>query len=273
MAVVIISAARYSGGGAIADRAAERLGYRLVGREILREAADSYGSSESLLAQAVDGRLAWRPLPSRDRRACLAFIQAALSDHLLEGDCVCHRLAAHLYVTGISHVVKVRVGAPVELRVAEAVRRLGVGEPKARRMIHRLDTRRQRWVSDLYGLDEDEPTSFDLMIDRTDMTIEEAATAIAETALESRFTPMSYSVKQARDQALASKVRAALVPVDPDVKVHADGGAVHIEASDLGRRSRKAAAFEERALAVPSVENVEITMIEDVFAKAAVSMR
>jgi hypothetical protein len=128
-------------------------------------------------------------------------------------------------------------------------------------------------VSDLYGLGEDDPASFDLMINRATTTIEEAATSVAQTALESRFTPMSYSLKQARDQALASKVRAALVKIDPDVKVHADDGSIHIEATDLGRRSRKVATFEERALAVPKVENVEITMIEDVFAKAAVSMR
>jgi hypothetical protein len=273
MAVVIMSAARFSGGGAIAERTAELLSYRLVGREVLKIAAGRYGVSERLLTQAVDGRSTWRPLSTKDRRVCLAFIQAALSDSLLAGDCVCHRLASHLFVTGISHVVKVRVRAPLEARISEAVRRRGLEESKANRAIRRLDARRQRWVSDLHGLDEDDPANFDLMVDRATTSIEEAATLVAETALESRFKPVSFSLKQVRDLALASRVLAALVRDDSEVKVRADDGVIHIEAPDRGRASRKAARFEERALAVPGVENVEVTMIEDVFAKAAVSMR
>jgi cytidylate kinase len=273
MAVVIISATRFSGGGAIAEQTAGLLGCRLVGREVLGVAASRYGVAEDLLAQAVDGRASWRAMPAKDRRICLAFIHAALSDLLLAGDCVCHRLASHLYVTGISHVVKVRIAAPLEMRIGAAARVRDISDSKAKSLVSRLDARRRRWVSDLYGVDEDDPANFDLMIDRATTTIEQAASEIAQTAVDSRFTPMSYSLKQVRDQALASKVRAALVKVDPEVKVRADDGAIHIEATDRGRGSRKAATFEERARAVPNVENVEITMVEDVFTKAAVSMR
>jgi len=274
MSVVIISAAAYSPTEEIAARAAERLGYSFLDRDkVLGEAAGAYQISRDALVDALDGPSGWRSMPARERRIRLALIQASLADRLLEGDCVCADLAAHLYVTGISHVVKVRLAVPLETRVAVAAEREGLSAAAARKLVHRLDKRRRRWVASLFGVDEDHPAHFDLVVDLALTNAEQSAAMIADTARQRRFRPMSYSRGQLRDLALASTVRAALVGVDPEVVVRATDGAIHIESKASGKDAGRAATLKQRALAVPRVEDVEVLLIDDVFTKAALSMR
>lgn len=275
MSVVIISADAFSRSQEIAAAAAALLGYRFLPRdEVIAEAARVHHASADDLLEAIDGRAGWRRLPTRERRVRLALLQATLADHLVEGDCVCAGLAAHLYVTGISHVVKVRLVAALERRIAEAAARQDVGEAAARKLVHRLDKRRRRWVATLFGVDEDHPAHFDLVVDLARTDTDGAAAVIADTASQRRFRPMSYSRGQLRDFTLASKVRATLVEIDPEVVVRATDGVVHIEAKASGKDAgRAAAALRKRALAVPQVQDVEVLLINDVFAKAALSMR
>jgi hypothetical protein len=84
---------------------------------------------------------------------------------------------------------------------------------------------------------------------------------------------MSYSLKQAREHALASKVRAALVEVDPYVVVRTDDGNVRVETKVLGTQTKKVSLLRARALAVPGAMTVEVMAIDDFFARAAMSMR
>ena len=274
MPVVIISAATFSHGDEVAARAAELLRYRLVGRdEIVESAARAYGSTPDRLIEALDEPASWLSMPAKERRARLVAFQAALSDVLLEGDCVCHGLAAHLYVSGISHVFKSRVTAPIEARIAAAAERENLTPAKARKLVLGHDKRRRRWVTSLYDVDENDAANFDLVIDHEATGTEGAAVLIADTARSRRFEPMTFSLAQMRDFALASKVRALLFETDPEVVVRADDGAIHIRTKALRKKGGKAAAFEERARSVPQVRTVEIEIIDDVFARAADSMR
>jgi cytidylate kinase len=274
MSVVIISATPFSGGEEVAVRAAALLQYRSIGRdEVIEAAARTYDIPPDKLVQALDEPAGWRQMPVKERRIRLSAIQAAVSDFLLEGNCVCHGLAAHLYVTGISHVLKVRLSAPLEARTAAAARQQQLSEAKARKLVLSLDKRRQRWVTALFKVNEDDTATFDLAIDTGETGCEDAAALIADTARQRRFKPMTYSVKQYRDYALASKVRAVLVEIDPEVVVRADDGAIHIEAKAVAKKGDKIAVIKERALAVPHVEKVEVDVIDDIFARAAVSMR
>jgi cytidylate kinase len=274
MSVVIISATPFSGGEEVAARAAALLQYRSVGRdEVIEAAARTYDVPPDKLVQALDEPPGWRRTPVKERRIRLAAIQAAVSDSLLEGNCVCHGLAAHLYVTGISHVLKVRLNTLLEARIEAAARQRQLSEAKARKLVLGLDKRRQRWVTSLFKVDENDTATFDLAIDTGEVSCEEAAALIADTARQRRFKPMTYSVKQYRDYALASRVRAVLVEIDPEVVVHADDGVIHIEAKAVAKKGDKVALIKQRALAVPHVEKVEVDVIDDIFARAAVSMR
>ena len=273
MPVIIISSAAFSREAEITARTAGLLGYRIAGPEVLAAAAQRHGVPEERLRQAINESATWRSMSAKDRRVCLAVVGATLSDCLLDGECVCHGLAAHLYVTGISHVVKVRVACPLDSRAARAALQENLSDSRARKLVRRLDTTRRRWVEELFGVDENDPANFDIVIEVERTGIEEAATLIVDVARRRRYQPMSYSLKQMRDHALASKVRAALVDVDPGVVVRANDGNVRIETKVLGTEGEKTASLRSRALAVPGSLTVEVAAIDDYFARAAMSMR
>lgn len=274
MPVVIISTVSSSRGEEIAARTAEILGCRSLGRtEVIGEAARVSGAPPERLARALDEPPGWFGMRARERRTHLATIQSVVADVLASGDCVCHGVAAHLYVKGISHVVKVRIVAPVATRAVALAQRRGIGEATARRRIATADARRRRWAASVFKIDESDPERFDLVVDEAARDVAETAAAISELAQQRRFQPMSYSIKEIQDFALASRVRARLVSLDPDVAVTADEGTVHVESKAAGREGDRAASLRELALSVEGVRDAEVTLIDDVFAKAALSMR
>jgi cytidylate kinase len=274
MSVVIISAAPYLGGDEIAGQVAEGLTYRLVGGEVLETAARERGISPEKLAKAVHEPLAWRTMSSRDRVICLAAIEATLWDILVEGKCVCHGLAAHLYVERVSHILRVRMDGPLEQRIAAAMEKEGLSEGKARKLVLGLDKQRKRWVKALYKVDESDQELFDLVIDLGSEEPGAAAAKIVDLAKQRRYRPMSYSRKLARDCALAAQVRAEVVRVEPGAQVQAEEGRVHIDVTTVrGGGSKTAATLAERARTVEGVTEVEVSAVDDVIAQAALSMR
>jgi len=273
MSVVIISAVPYLGGDEIARQVAEGLAYRLVGGEVLETAAGERGMSPETLARVVHEPLAWRTMKSSDRVICLAAIEATLWDVLVEGKCVCHGLAAHLYIERVSHILRVRVDGPLEQRIAAAMKREGLSEAKARKLVLGLDKQRRRWVKTLYKVDESDPELFDTVIDLQTEEPRAAASRIVDLAKQRRYRPMSYSRKLARDCALTAKVRAEVVAIEPGAQVRAKEGRVHIDVTTVSGGSSKAALLEERARTVAGVTEVEVSAVDDVIARAALSMR
>lgn len=273
MSVVIISAVPYLGGDEIAGQVAESLSYRMVGGEVLETAARERGMSPEKLARAVHEPLAWRTISSRDRVVCLAAIEATLWDILVEGKCVCHGLAAHLYVERVSHVLRIRVDGPLEQRIAAAMKQEGLSEGKARKLVLGLDKQRKRWVKALYKVDESDPEFFDMVVDLENEKPSAAAARIVDLAKQRRYRPMSYSRKLARDCALTAKVRAEIVTVEPGARIRAEEGRVHIDVTTVSGGGNKAAILEERARTVAGVTEVEVSAVDDVIARAALSMR
>ena len=270
MPFVIISAAPYTDGPDIAARVAERLGCPLIGRELLTAAAEQHGLPEDRLRQAIDEPPGWRSMPARERKACIAAIAATVADRVRDGASVCYGLAAHLYVTGISHVLKVRITDSLDARAGRVE---DVGLSRARKRIAKLDAHRRRWVRALFAIDEDDPATFDLVVDRQHATPDEAVEHIVEAAGARRYQPMSYSLQQAANHALASRVRALIADIDPDAEIVADDGRVTISLKALSADDDRAAELRRRAAAAPGATSVEVKLVEDFFARAATSMR
>ena len=273
MSVVIISAPPFTGGEEIAARVADQLGYRLVGDELFETAAKEQGIQSGQLARAVHEPVGWRSMSRRDRTVSLAAIEATLWDMIVEGNCVCHGLAAHLYVERISHILRVRVSGPLERRIENAMEREGLSENRARKLVLGLDKQRRRWVKTLYSVDESDPELFDLVVDLGTSEPGAAVATIAEYVRLRRYRPMSYSRKLARNCTLAAKVRAAVIPVDPDARVRVREGRVHIEVTKVAGSDDLSAALEERARAIAGVTDVRVSVVDDVIAQAALSMR
>jgi cytidylate kinase len=274
MSVVIISSDREDQAREIAERTAEILGYSILNREALNAVAAKYDIRVEKLHQALDELPSFMGMSSKMRAQFLAYIEEAALAGLSAGNVVCHGLAAHLYVLGVSHVLKVRILADPEKQVGQIISRDGVSREKAVRHLKQRESLRKRWSRGVYGRDETDAALYDMVISLSQIDIHEAVGTIAETARYPRFRPMTYSIKCMKDKELATKVRGLLMAHYPDVRVRADGTTVVVETNALRREKRKRAEkIKELAGRIPGVDYVEVHVINDLLRQAAESFR
>jgi Cytidylate kinase-like family len=100
MSIITISWGSFSAGQNLAERLVERLAYRCLSREILVEAAATYGVPEPAPAQFLDMRPGlWERL-TRPRALYRIFLQAVMCERALRGRLLHHGQAGQLLLLG-----------------------------------------------------------------------------------------------------------------------------------------------------------------------------
>jgi len=164
------------------------LGYPDVGREVLQQAAEALGASE----EAFRGKFEttpglWARLTKAREKYVLA-VQTALAEWCTRGNLVYHGLSGHHLLKGLPGILRIRLIAPMELRV----RALLESHPQmttaqAETFINDVDQDRARWVKVMYGEEVTNPSLYDLIINLRTHTIESACETIATAAAQPRF--------------------------------------------------------------------------------------
>ena len=220
MAVITISRGCFSHGQEIAEKTAKMLGYECVSREILVEAAQLFNVSERKLIRSLNDapNILERMVRGRDRY--LEYIKAALLEYARKGNVVYHGHAGHLLLTEIPQVLKIRIIADKEDRIALLQKREHVTKARAAEIIENEDKNRIHWTRYLYKTDIHDPKLYDIVINIGNLTIEDACGIICLAARSSSYRATYESKQAVEDFAIASRLRAALQPVcDADVFV------------------------------------------------------
>jgi osmotically-inducible protein OsmY len=259
VAIVTISRGSFSGGVAVAEAVAERLGVPCISREVVREAAQASGVPEgSLAATLEEPPRFWEKTPGRIP-AHLNLVRTALLRRAHAGGFVYHGYAGHLLLSGIAHVLRVRVIAGEAYRVQTAMDDLGMNEKDAAQYVKTLNAQLRKWTKFLYGVDWQDPSLYDVVLRVDRVGVQGAADTIASMTKSPPFAPTDESRKAFADLLLSSEVWAALTG-DPrtrsaNVRVAADGGDVFITGSADNARALDAIA--QVAGAVPGVARVD----------------
>lgn len=274
MSIVVVSAWPYCQGDEIAQEVAKKLNYRALGPELLERVAAGSKVSPGRLAGALGREAALLGPSPKESARLLAHLEAALLGELDEDKAVTWGLMAHLYLTGVSHVLKVRLMRAWEDRVADKAAGEGVSRSVAEKGLRRQDEARARLAAEVYHADESDPGLYDLTINLAQINPEQAVGLVVEAAAHKRFKPMTFSRQALRDKALAAEVRAALVDREPEAKVSAISGLIKVTIQAARRdQEKKLMAVRQAAASVPGVGAVEVEVIEDYFQAAADSMR
>jgi len=259
MAIVTISRGTFSGGVAVAEAVAARLGVPCISREVVRDAAQASGVTEdSLQATLEEPPRFWEKSPGRIP-AHLNLVRTALLERAGGGDFVYHGYAGHLLLSGISHVLRVRVIASEQYRVLTAMQDFDMDEREAAQYVKTLDMQLRKWTKFLYGVDWQDPALYDVVLRVDRVGVDGAADTIVHMTGLPRFQPKEESRKAFDDLLLSSRVWSALSgdarTRGANVRVAADGGDVFISGSADGARQLDAIA--EVARRVPGVGHVE----------------
>ncbi|HEX5506853.1 MAG TPA: cytidylate kinase-like family protein [Thermomicrobiales bacterium] len=197
MRAVTVSREYGSGGGEIAARLAERLGWQLIDHEIVVRVAGALQISEAAAAREdehAEGALA-RLLATMQaigpaeygvtplilttsaesyRRALREVVEAAAE----AGHAVIVGRGSQVILAARRDVLHVRVVAPVERRVAYVVRREGLDDRAARARVHLKDGDRRRYLQFQHHIRADDPLHYDLIVNTAVLDLDDAVDLI-----------------------------------------------------------------------------------------------
>lgn len=274
MTVIAISSDCYTVGRNVGEKVAKDLGYRYMDREFLRDISQAAGIPEEKLLKALERTPSALGMSSKDQAIYLAHIERHVIEEFLKDDVVCHGLAAHLYVLGVSHVLKVRILARPEDLGSEMCRGKVLSKSELEKAIKRNESFRRRWSLRAFSLDETDPSNYDMVISLNKIELAEAAKSIIDAAGYKRFKPMSYSMKCLRDERAVAEAKTILYPRFPDARISANGTNLIVITKGLKReKQKKAALIKEMLGRIDGINFVEVHVVSDILRQAAESAR
>lgn len=193
MPVITLSRQLGSLGDEIAFAVAERLKLRLVGREIINQAARQAGAPEVALA-AIDelGLLGVKPSRAAQQqyRATVAQI---IGDLVADGNIILVGRGSQVVLAGRPDVLHVRVIAPQALRIRYIQEHYHVSAEAATARITVTDRARADYLRRHYGLRLDTPELYDLILNTAHWRSADAADLICLAA--QRITPSASEIR------------------------------------------------------------------------------
>jgi cytidylate kinase len=266
MSIITISQGSFSGGRMLAEAVSRRLGYRCVDREQIIARATAWGVSQEELRTTMQKPPSFFGQSPQNKYRYLAFIQAALTEHVREGNAIYHGLAAHLLLGKGRQVLRTRVVAPMSFRVAMLELREGCSRKEAINHIERVDEERRKWTRFLYGVDWTDPSLYDLVLNLEEINLIDASDVICALTESPRFEPTRETLDGLENLALASSVKAHLA-MNPETRnlqfeVEADAGNVSLKADvDSPLQAKAICAIVKRIPGVRSVSSNELALV------------
>ncbi len=260
MPIITISRGSYSKGREIAEKVADRLGYRCLSRGLLqKEAAEKREIPEVALVRAIHDAPTILERLGYNKEKYVACYQAVVLKHFREDNVVYHGLAGHFLVQGVPHVLKVRILADMADRVRWEMERENISEKEALRILQKDDEERRKWSTHLYGIDTWDPQSYDMVLHIKRISFDNAVDIICHTAALPSFQATDESRRKMGDLVVASSVRAALIDFRPDVEVSCDNGVVLVRTTvSLTKENAVVEEIKRIAEAIPGVNEVRV---------------
>jgi cytidylate kinase len=257
--VVLISRGTMSGGETLARCLAGRLSLRHICREDLIAALDSRGEyAKRVQASLARATRAYDQF-SQLRRPYLILMRSALLGFIREGNVVYSGYAGHLLVPRTPCCLRVRISAPLSMRIKKAMERLGLPEEDARELVLHEDEDRVRWARFMYGHDIRDPHLYDIWFSLERMAVDTIASMIVAGLAEKQYEMNPEAERVFRDLYLGTSVEAALVSdsrtLSAEVAARSQDGSVLIEGPYL--EDQQLANVLEVARAVEGVKSVE----------------
>jgi cytidylate kinase len=264
MPIITISRKPHCGGAALAKQLGTRLGYKVISREVIVEAAKKYGVSEEDLMKGMKSppRLLGR-LGKQQEQFILA-VRATLAEMIVDDNIVYHGYAGNLLLKGLPKVVKLRLVAPLEHRLREVIRERKLTREQARKYIETVDSERDEWVRQLYKVDWTEPSIYDLVLNLDQMGLDTVTELVVDLVNRKEYQGTAESEQGLRDFALTLRVKAALTFhsdfQEDAIEVKGRLGAVRLSGDRYFRKHKS--AIVDFVKGVAGVKEV-ITDIED----------
>lgn len=183
MGVITISQQMGSQGREVGAAAARALGYRIVWREVINQAALQAGTPEVALSTIDElGLLGLCPSPKACRAYCRA-VQQVMEELAAQDNIVIVGRAGQVILRHHPAALHVRVVASISTRAERVAQAHGISIAAARAQVEASDAFRRNYLKRLYRVRWDDPDLYDLIVNTERVTLDGAAQLVC-AALE-----------------------------------------------------------------------------------------
>ena len=211
MAILTISREYQNGGYEIGTAVARQLGYEFVDKNRLHADLKVRGEKWGEMVEELDGvcPTLWEKY-DREYRGYIALIESSIYEYALKDRVVILGRGSVFLLQDIPHVLKVRLFAPLEVRVDRVMRKDEVDRQTAEWLIKKMDKERAGYIQTIYGKHWEDQENYDLLIDTGVLTYEQVTQQLVEALKEwdQRVTP--EGLQRLRNRALAARVKAQI---------------------------------------------------------------
>jgi len=247
MAIITICRGTRSGGELLATCLAEALGYPVLGREVIHKAAAELGLPVPDMTVALARSPGLLERGGAERNTYVSALQAALAEHAVDGHLIYHGLAGQLLLRDVPAVCRVRLIAPLEMRLGFLKHREGLNGHDGEAFIRTQDRERARWVKLLYGERIEDPALYDMVINLEVLDIEMACALVTTLVRQPEYAVTERVRERLRDFLLACRVKTVLLrapetaglPLEvrvEDGRVEVSGSAPALAGGETGNR-------------------------------------
>jgi cytidylate kinase len=266
MTIIAMTKEMGSLGTYIGMEVAKRLGYAFVRQDIIRQAAQEFEVSEEALVRVVEERPGFFERLGNAARKQSIFVAAEVFDFAERGNAVIMGRFSTLLLRPVSHVLAVRVCAPLEARVRRVMERHAIERARALRMIKAYDEGVRARVKEFFDVDWRDPLRYDLTVNTERLSLEVGTEQVLRLAERPEFSPTEASRRTLGDLHLAARVRAVLKAQPEttrlDVDVRAEAGRLMLAGTVPSAGEREVA--ERVARGLPGVLDVTNRLVATV---------
>jgi len=227
MPIITISRGSYFHSKSIAEKLANKLGYACLSRDQIIENMDEFHLPEIKLIRGLDNAFSVLDRFPHGNKRFKAAIRSAILQHFLSGNVIYHGLVGHHFVSNIPHVLKVRIIADADKRIADEMARENISEEKAQFILKKDDEERRKWGMFLYGIDIMAAEHYNLVIRIGHLSEEEAIDIIVNAVGLPAFQETTESKADLADSALNAIISNKLIDF-PHATVAAKNGQARV---------------------------------------------
>jgi cytidylate kinase len=212
MSVIAMTREMGSGGREVAQHVAEKLGLTVVLHHLVEhDIAEHLHVRESAVHHLFEGGATLLDRLRVGSKRLAHYTAEEILELANHGNVLIRGWGSCVVLRGVPHVVRVRVCAPMEVRERAVMRRMDSNDRSAaRHEIERNDSAHKIALHSAYGVDREDSTLYDLVLNTERISIETCAKLVCDLVESPEFRETEASRTILNDKTLEAHVRLRL---------------------------------------------------------------
>jgi cytidylate kinase len=205
MPIVLITSPPHGMGQALAKNLAVKTGWPIYSRDQIVEEAHKQGIKLSRLETSIikspiiSEKLAW------EKELYLSFVVDTLCKKIKDKNLIYSGRSGHFLFSGVPNILRVGLGVPMELRIDNASKNLGLSSEKAMDYLKSLDADIEKWVHYIHREQVNDFSQYDLYLNLENLSLNNASELLTKTTELEDFQLSDKSMDRLENLHLAAR--------------------------------------------------------------------